>query len=87
MGGQPPFIPMEPEIKVTKIKNRWHSRLIENAEVLDEMACSEKQDIGWISREMLRWYDKNGGVSDFTSSARKRQVNDPVGKIWYKKEL
>ena len=76
-------------IKVTFIKNRWHARLLEGSKILDEMACSTRQDIGWICREMLRWYDKNGGISKWASEARKRQ-NDtlyPIGKVWTYNQL
>ncbi len=75
-------------IKVVKIKNKWHARLFgENNEILDEMACSLKEDIGWICREMLRWQDKCWNSTEWTRAARKRQVLPPVGKIWFKKQL
>ncbi len=77
---------MEPEIKVTRIKNRWHSRLFFNNKIIDEMACECSNDIGFICREMLRWFDKLGGESNFASQARKRQTS-PIGKIWYKRKL
>ena len=79
---------MEPKIKVTKIKNRWHSRLLLGDKVLDEMACIDSCDIGWICREMLRWYVKTGGVSVYADATRKRQVNvNPISKVWYRKDL
>lgn len=74
-------------IKVTRIKNRWHARLKEGEIILDEMACSLKQDIGWICREMLRWQDKTGNSNEWTSSARRRQISPPIGKVWYQKAL
>ncbi len=76
---------MDLEIKVTNINNKFHSRLYVNNEVYDEMACECKEDIGWISREMLRWYSKCGGVSQFAESARIRQRNstNPIGKVYY----
>ena len=77
-------------IKVTFIKNRGHARLLEGSKILDEMACSTRQDIGWICREMLRWYDKWGGkYSELAVAARKRQ-NDtlyPIGKVWTYNQL
>ena len=51
------------------------------------MACISKLDIGWICREMLRWYDKNGGISKFAVAARKRQRGTPTDKIWYYNQL
>lgn len=74
-------------IKVTRIKNRYHSRLIAEGVAVREMACVNKCDIGWISREILRWYDKLGGVSKFAAAARVRQRGKPIGKVWYCKQL
>ena len=77
----------EPEIKVTRINNRWHARLIQDGTVLDEMACSHQADIGRISREMLTWYDKVGGSSEYASKVRSRYSDPYVGKIWYQNHL
>jgi hypothetical protein len=77
----------EPSIKVTKIRNRWHARLLLGDKVYDEMACEVKEDISWISREMLRWYDKCGGKSAFASAARKRHTKPHIGRVWYRNEL
>ena len=38
----------EVEIKVTTINGRHHARLIQGCNVLDEMACEAKEDIGYI---------------------------------------
>jgi len=79
---------MSLRIKVTKINNRWHSRLFENDNVIDEMACVKSEDIGWICREMLRWYDKMSDNSDeLAKSARKRQTSKPIGQIYYSHKL
>jgi hypothetical protein len=78
---------MEPTIKVTRIGARWHARLMDGITVLDEMACSCRQDIGWISRTMLRWFDKTGGVSLFASAARRRTICGPVGQVWWSGDL
>ena len=78
------------DIKVTKIRNRWHARLLEGSTILDEMACLNRLDIGWICREMLRWYDKYGGkYSKFAIKARERQrkTEYPLGKVWYYNQL
>lgn len=80
-------IQIEPEIKVTRIGERWHARLLIDKAVHDEMACANRQDIGWICREMLRWFCKLGGVSKFASAARKRQVTGPIGKVWHRNNL
>ena len=84
---------MEPEIKVTKIKNRWHAQLTVEGKVWDEMACDTRLDIGYICRQMMRWYDKNGGCSKVASDSRarlnKKETNHqgPVGSVWYQSRL
>lgn len=76
-------------IKVTKIRNRWHARLKNKDSVIDEMACTVKQDVGWICREMLRWADKGFHQDQFTHAGRIRHNADslPLGKIWYQAHL
>ncbi len=71
------------DIKVTRIKPRWHARLYVNNIFFDEMACDKIIDIGYICRTMLRWYDKGGGCSAFAYAARHRIKRGPSGKIWY----
>jgi hypothetical protein len=81
---------MEPEIKVTHIKNRYHARCFLNGKLVDEMACQNQQDIQVICREMLRWLHKLSiHVSNYTDRARHRQSSQrgAIGKIWYKNEL
>lgn len=75
------------DIKVTRIANRWHARLLVDGEMRDEMACELRCDIGWICREMLRWFDKVEGCSAFAAAARDRQKERPVGRIWWEKDL
>ena len=75
--------------KVTKIKNRWHIRLLgDNGKIWDEMACDTRANIGWCCAEMLRWYDKLGGNCKMAASSRHRgkRVLNP-GKIWYRNRL
>jgi hypothetical protein len=78
---------MELEIKVTHINNRYHVRLYHGTDILDEMACVDQRDIGYICREMLRWYAKLGGNSAHASAARHRQTQAPCGRIWLRREL
>ena len=79
---------MEPEIKVTRIKDRWHVRLITELGHT-EMACELRQDIGYICRQLMRWHDKCGSKSIYAHKSRVRlnakETNHfgPVGKIWY----
>lgn len=73
--------------KVTLINGRYHARLYLDEKVIDEMACKEKIDIAWICREMLRWFDKCGGISEWASAARLRHQTPPKGQVWYKVQL
>lgn len=78
-----------PYTKVTKIKDRWHCRLYVGKNILNEMAVKHSEDIGLACKEMLRWFDKLGGVSQYANKARYRQstVRAAVGKIWSQIEL
>ena len=75
--------------KVTRIKDRWHARLIliETDRVIDEMACDTRLNIGYCCHTMLRWASKLGWSSPMASSSRKRVVHKVPGKIWYRKDL
>ena len=79
------------EIKVTRIKNRWHVRLKHiDGRVIDEMACELKEDISYICSEMLRWADKLGWASPMANAARTRRnkkYRKRQGKIWYRVHL
>lgn len=72
----------EYSIEVTKINNKFHCRLFRLDEVVDEVACELRLDIGYVCREMLRTIDKGGG-DDFTSAARNRHKSGSVGKIFW----
>jgi hypothetical protein len=80
---------MLPEIKTTRINDRWHCRLYCGNRVIDEMACDSSIDIGWVCRELLRWFNKIGDTTDYSHSARVRQnsARPPIGKIWYSNAL
>jgi hypothetical protein len=75
------------QIKVTRINNRYHARLMKLDVVISEMACELRIDIGYICRQMMRWEDKMGG-DKFTSASRNRLNTHPdnslvpIGKIW-----
>ena len=70
-------------IKVTRIGKQWIAVLTVGSKERDRMACKLKSDIGWMCREMLRWYDKLGGNSAWAASARRRQKGSPIGKVWH----
>ena len=74
----------ELSVKVTRIGKRWVATLTVGGKEYDRMACGLKSDIGWICREMLRWYGKLGGNSAWAASARRRQKGRPIGKVWYR---
>ena len=75
-------------IKTTRINDRWHARLYKKEKIVDEMACNDRRDIGYICKEMLRWYDKMGGVSDMATSSRRRNKSRHIyGKVWYLKKV
>ena len=77
------------ETKVTKIKNRWHARLIHaDGSIIDEMACDTRENIGYICYVMLRWADKMGWNSPMAHAARHRKhMTQSNGKIWYRNQL
>lgn len=79
------------KIKVTTINNRFHARLFNGDYLIDEMACEEKADIGYICRSMMRWTDKGGG-DQFTHASRMRRnsdfdVKELRGRIWHRNQL
>ncbi len=76
------------ELRVTKIKARWHVQFRVDGTVHSEMACAKREDIGYCCRELSRWYDKCGGMSAEAAATRARMckptnVKGPVGKIWH----
>lgn len=82
-------------IKVTKIKDKWHARLFFNNMVIDEMACNVRQDIGYICQQMMRTADKMGGDAYTDATRHRRGIKSenytenmqPVGSIWYSQQL
>jgi hypothetical protein len=71
-------------IKVTKINKNYHARLWEGSKLINEWACSNKEDIWYICRQLLRWYDKMGGNSKYAYKARHRNKGHKplVGKVY-----
>ena len=63
----------EHEIKVTYLgKNTWGVRCFTNGELNQEIQVKDRRDIGTAAREMLRWEDKCGNISDFAGNSRDR---------------
>jgi len=80
----------EHEIRVRHINNKYHARLYRDGKLVDEMACKEQRDIGFICRKMLRNQDHNGFSTEYTTSARKRHFEndlEPHGKIYQSSDL
>lgn len=78
------------DVKVRRIGSKWHTRLYVNNKVHDEMACTDRRDIGKICRIMLRWLDKTGSGNKWTASARRRLNEDSpgfYGEIFYRPQL
>lgn len=77
------------EIKVTRIADRWHARVFSGDMVLDEMACKEKRDIGYICRELLAFQGRLGWNTPRVEAARRspKRNTPPAGKIWHRPEL
>ena len=68
------------ETKVTKIKNRWHARLIHvDGRIIDEMACELQEDISYICGVMLRWADKCGWISPIERIRNLELVKEKFG--------
>lgn len=88
---------MDLDIKVTRIDGRYHARLRLNEKTLSEWACRERQDIGYICYELMRWFDKVDSIfypdvdGKYASETRRRfgtrKYRQPVGKVWGPAEL
>lgn len=62
----------EHSVEVRRIGNGYNVRVFVNGELNQEARCSDKADISWTARNMLRWEDKCGNISAFASAARQR---------------
>ena len=62
------------EVTVRKINNRYHVRVLLNGKVNQEAVCTNKSDIGFTARNLLRMEDKCGNISEFASAARERLI-------------
>lgn len=67
----------EHEIKVTKIGKGWNVRCLRNCQIVDEIRVFARIDIGVAIKEMLRWEDKMGAISDMALKSRKRLNSKP----------
>lgn len=83
------------EVKVTAINNRYHARLLQDGKPINELSCKEKDGIGWMCRELMRWFNKMGMWKnkqeyDYSHASRVRGKNNIQPKSisrmkWYSK--
>jgi len=65
----------DPMIKVTRLADGWGVRCYRPDGTLhSEGHAPAKAEIGPVARELLRWWDKLGGVSRYASRARERML-------------
>ena len=59
-------------VKSTRIGKGWNVRVFLNGIVNQEVRVYAQDRIGAAARDMLRWENKCGNISDYSSSARHR---------------
>ena len=62
----------EHTVKATRIGDGWNVRVFLNGEVNQEVRVYAQNLIGAAARDMLRWEDKCGNISEYASKARHR---------------
>ena len=62
----------EHTVKSTRIGNGWNVRVFLNGELNQEVRVYAQNLIGAAARDMLRWEDKCGNISEYASAARHR---------------
>ena len=60
------------EVTVRNINGKFHCRVLVNGQVNQEAVVDSRREIGKACREMLRWEDKCGNISEFAAAARHR---------------
>ena len=63
---------VEHKVTVRNINGSYHCRVLVNGEVNQEAVCDSKRYIGHTCRNLLRWEDKCGNISEFAGAARER---------------
>lgn len=69
---------VEHDVKVTRIGDGWNVRVLVNGEPNQEIRVYDKRDIGRAVKEMLRWEDKCGNISDMADKSRDRLCSKPL---------
>ncbi len=60
------------EVTVRRIGKWWHCRVFTNGQLNQECKVNQRSHIGAACRDLLRWEDKCGNISDYASAARHR---------------
>jgi len=60
------------EVKVNRIGNVYHCQVFTNGVLNQEAIAKNQSEIGFVCKDLLRWEDKCGNISNFASSARRR---------------
>ena len=63
---------VEHEVRVTRMQDGYGVRVFTNGVLNQEMLAEDRSEIGAAARDMLRWEDKCGNISEFASAARER---------------
>jgi hypothetical protein len=75
----------EHKVTVRRTGSGWNVRVFANGSLNQESWVERRRDVGVVSRQMLRWEDKNGNWSDFAVAARKRlnavPPDGPYGRV------
>ena len=66
---------VDPSIKVTFLGKGWGIRCFSpTGKIFDEAFVKTRLEIGLACRDLLRWWDKLGGVSKYADRARHRST-------------
>jgi hypothetical protein len=61
------------EVRVTKYGSGYSVRVFTNSVLNQEAHVDSRMEIGPCAKDLLRWEDKCGNMSDYASSARHRK--------------
>lgn len=60
------------EVKVTRMQEGYGVRVYTDGELNQETRVDDRSQIGYAARDMLRWEDKCGNLSELAGAARAR---------------
>lgn len=64
------------EVTVKNINDSFNIRVFVNGILNQEARCKTRSEIGKVSRDLLRWENKMGNISDLSVFARERSNKD-----------